>query len=229
MTLVELLVVIAIIGMLVAILLPAVQAARASVRAASCKNNMRQIGLAVLQFCDTHNGEFPEWYHAKHKPTDAEGLYSWIFTLAPYMESVDAIRICPSDKFHVERLQAKGTSYVINDYLAAENVNGGVRNINKLSATSRTIVVLEGAEKTDNKDNPIVDPKYDHAEASQWFTELNQQFKLVRSAVLKDIKIDRHFLASHYLYADGHVDTIEAAKVDEWIDANFDFCKPEQN
>jgi prepilin-type N-terminal cleavage/methylation domain-containing protein len=223
MTLVELLVVIAIIGMLVALLLPAVQAARASARAASCRNNMRPIGLAVLQFCDTHDGNFPEWYHAG-------ASRSWIYTLAPHLESVDAIRICPQDQFHSERLTAKGTSYVINDYLAAENVSGAVRNINKLAATSRTIVALEGAEKTDKKmGDPIVDPKFDHAHATQWFSEINKQLKLVRIVLMDDIKIDRHFQASLYLYADGHVDSIPASQIEEWIDANFDFCKPEQD
>ncbi len=151
--------VIAIIGMLVALLLPAIQAARATARAATCKNNLRQIGLGVLQFCNAHKGQFPEWYHATHTDGEAEGHYSWIFTLAPYLESVDEIRLCPDDFLLFERRYMKGTSYVISDYLAADDVPGRVRNISKLAATSRTIVVFEGADIA-NWQRPSRDPVY---------------------------------------------------------------------
>src|SRR4051794_22911905 len=57
-TLIELLVVIGVIGILLALLIPAVQMARESSRRAACENNLRQIGLGILHFESIH-GKFP--------------------------------------------------------------------------------------------------------------------------------------------------------------------------
>src|SRR3954463_10324655 len=80
-TLVELLVVIAIIGVLVALLLPAVQSARESSRRMQCTNNVKQWVLAMHTYADT-NGTLP--YGPREAPST--NRHSWVPLLWPYIE-----------------------------------------------------------------------------------------------------------------------------------------------
>ena len=84
-TLVELLVVIAIIGILVALLLPAVQAAREAARRTECTNNLKQIGLALHNFHDTYGKLPPARYYPEGR---IGGNYpSWPALITPYLEA----------------------------------------------------------------------------------------------------------------------------------------------
>lgn len=82
-TLVELLVVISIIGMLMALLLPAVQSARESSRANTCRNNLRNLALAAVQF-ETNRGLFPG--HSNNIGPGNNIDRSWAFVLLPYLD-----------------------------------------------------------------------------------------------------------------------------------------------
>lgn len=87
-TLIELLVVIAIIAILVALLLPAVQSAREAARRTSCKNNLAQLGLAVLNYEMAH-GVLPPGTINQTGPIDStpEGYHvSWLVQLLPYID-----------------------------------------------------------------------------------------------------------------------------------------------
>jgi prepilin-type N-terminal cleavage/methylation domain-containing protein len=77
-TLVELLVVIAIIGILVALLLPAIQAAREAARRSQCSNNMKQLGLAVQNYADARRGLPPSRV--------LDGRQTWLALILDYME-----------------------------------------------------------------------------------------------------------------------------------------------
>jgi prepilin-type N-terminal cleavage/methylation domain-containing protein/prepilin-type processing-associated H-X9-DG protein len=98
-TLVELLVVIAIIGILIALLLPAVQAAREAARRSSCSNNLHQLGLAAQNFYQTNN-RFP----MGRKTTAGEEDWSPHARLLPYIEQV---RLVVSSNFDLSPNDAK--------------------------------------------------------------------------------------------------------------------------
>ncbi|HTN77380.1 MAG TPA: DUF1559 domain-containing protein, partial [Pirellulaceae bacterium] len=89
-TLVELLVVIAIIGVLVALLLPAVQAAREAARRMQCSNNVKQLGLSLHNHHDTYN-RFPPGGANDQTPFGTETATSgwgssWMVYILPYIE-----------------------------------------------------------------------------------------------------------------------------------------------
>lgn len=89
-TLVEVLVVIAIIGLLIALLLPAVQAARESSRKTQCFNNLKQIGIALVSYHDTY-GSLPPGYVSQYDKSgnDLGPGWGWAAILLPQLEQTN--------------------------------------------------------------------------------------------------------------------------------------------
>jgi prepilin-type N-terminal cleavage/methylation domain-containing protein/prepilin-type processing-associated H-X9-DG protein len=214
-TLVELLVVIAVVGMLVALLLPAIQASRAAARCTQCKSNLHNLGIGMLNFIDTHNGNFPFTYHSGNTKT-------WIVTVSPWIEDVDSIRLCPDDPKGPDRVNPtitglRGTSYVINEYVSYKTSDGfSVLNINKMTDTNRVIVLFEGA----NEGRGV---KLDHVHCSNWYSPGDIAMNQVWETILAEINPTQHReLYSNYLFADGHVETVSHETFGEWVQRDVD-------
>ncbi len=212
--------VIAILGVLAALIASATARGRVAAHRAACASNLRQIGIALSLYANEHGGRFPETTHSNN------AAKSWIYTLAPYLGNLDEARICPADPRGAERLKNGGTSYTLNSFVF--NSGGFDADGNRLPAYNTVLALPRPAQTilafivAESKSRLSAD--HTHSDAwTGWAT------------LLADIEPDRHRLGSrdqsrtngsaNYLYADGHVENIDAAKVKALADAGENIAR----
>jgi prepilin-type N-terminal cleavage/methylation domain-containing protein/prepilin-type processing-associated H-X9-DG protein len=208
-TLIELLVVIAIIGILAGLIGAVAGHARMAANRAKCLSNQRQIGLALFSYANEHNGEFPPTTHTTGSRNKER---SWIFELAPFLENVNEVRICPADpSARQKRIRdMNATSYLLNDLVFD---SADFNRLFKIPRPSKTLLLAICSESR----APSI--TRDHIHGSEWRSY---------NAALSDIEADRHRIGSrapnrlkgsaNYLFADGHVENISAANFKRLFD-----------
>jgi len=173
-TLVELLVVITIIGILVSLLMPAVQAAREAARRAQCLNNVKQIGLAMLQH-ESHHNFFPTggwgWGYVgdADRGFDYHQCGGWVNNILPYMEqqALHDLGQGLSDKLkstaNAQRVQTPLTMFncptsrraITYPYLSYNNggTGGPPANYDNVTAVARSDYASNGGDKISEPSN----------------------------------------------------------------------------
>lgn len=120
-TLVELLVVIAIIGILISMLLPAIQAAREAARRVSCCNNMRQVGIGLIRYHDTYK-KFPPGCIENRNIDGIQGRQlAWSSLLLPFLELESVYKQIDFSKGYDKPENARAASQALPVYICPSN------------------------------------------------------------------------------------------------------------
>ncbi len=162
-TLIELLVVIAIIAILAAILFPVFAKAREKARQTSCISNLKQVGLALVQYCQDWDEQMPV--------VDHHDGYSWYMPLQTYIKSDQVLR-CPS-------LGARGAVTTKTDYVANGLVSHGL-SLAAFQTPAEQIAFAERAAVVDEEDYHVfyqpVEVEVDSVEPARHFDGSNYAF-----------------------------------------------------
>ncbi len=208
-TLVELLVVIAIIAILAAILFPAFARARENARKTSCLSNMKQVGLAFLQYTQDYDEAYP---FAAFNGMVYSPQSSWTTSTQAYIRSFQLYR-CPSDSS--PRWNAPivppatppfTTSYILNGWFSAGKT-AGFGKISSVQEPSNSVMM---GEKGDNLAAMLT--VSDQFYPFYWGAPPEQTVSSTMGAACwdntnrkpREVAVERHFDGSNFLFADGH-------------------------
>ncbi len=205
-TLIELLVVIAIIAILAAILFPVFQKVRENARRASCQSNLKQLGLAFVQYTQDYDEKYPG--KSDIFPTTTNYPNGWANLIYPYVKST-GVYACPDDS-----VAAPKVSYSMN-YAIWNSNNGAAETgiaLAQFTAPASTVLVYEGGSGGSNGaqgDPSVQNPSSANAAGnSDWNTD--------NAAPLAKWHDNSTSRTNNYLACDGHVKYLKVPNV-SWI------------
>lgn len=208
-TLIELMVVISIIAMLMGILLPALNKARQQAKKLICSSNMRQVGIAVQTYIvDSENRLPPSSCHISNPDQ------YWLRVLSKYTGEQLLFR-CPSDKSDnfvdwdkplSQQLDKRYSSFAVNALLdpVCFRYGGSTNRYNRVDLIRKPMYCIWICEAPDTENFQLAD--HIHPESWEGSVEYAKTF----------IAWDRHMGKSNYLFADGHVETLEFEDTYQW-------------
>lgn len=213
--------VVAILGLTASFLMPTISKMLVSAKQSASSSNLRQIGMAMTSYAADNNFTLPETSH-----TAAVGK-SWVFVLAPYLDKVDKVRICPADPKGAERLRQNGTSYVLNSFLFVpevdpfgELIGEPTNDLKQIKSLSKTMMAFVCSDRTG------LSAGNDHTHSNSWTSWLAVTRDITPDRFTTARRADRSNGSSNYLYADGHVEKHSAAEIKARIESGDNIARP---